>query len=147
RQERPELAVLQLGNPAFHKLRFLVGRLQLPFGIDESRVMESYRLREDRSFWDSPPFAVQMTYDNLRDAVVDVGVASNVPSKKVAEGKRAERHALSARSAFDFPALDGSRLLFSGYWEDGGETRVGFGFVTVSRRNDLTQCEWIRQQE
>lgn len=144
RVELPEMIVAQLGNPAFHKFRLLAGRMQLPFGVNYSRVMENYRLLEDRDFWQSPPHGVQAIYDNLRDVTVEVGIGTNEYSKKTIRQERLRRLAASVRSSIDFPALDGSRLIFSGYVEENGSERIGFGFVTVSGRGDLTQFEWVR---
>ena len=143
--EEPDLAVIQFGNPAFHKFRFLTGRMRLPFGIDYAPIMESYRLTEDRSFWDSPKHGAQLTYDNLRDVTLDTAIGTDEFSEHARDLPKDEvRRAISARAATDFPALDGSRLLFSGYWENDGPRKFGFGFVTISRRSDLTQFEWIR---
>lgn len=66
------------------------------------------------------------------------------PYKEIALERRID-HAVSARFGVDFSALDGSRLLFSGYGEKKGVRRFGAGFVTVSRKDDVTEFEFVRR--
>jgi len=140
---RPELGVIGLGSPAFHKMRLLAGFTSLPFGVDESNVVESYQLTEDRSFWGQPTHGAVFTYDNLRDLLFEIGAGSNEWRKDDAV-RLPRTRAIASRLMFDIPALDGTRLLFSGQWQDTGQRRFGFGFVTVSTRSDLTQFEFVR---
>ncbi len=150
--------VVQIGNPALDRLRLTAGLANLPFGIDRSDTVEFYRMREHRGYWNSPQQATWITIDNQVNYQLDLGVATDVidnESKEpdttstadpvaVDDEERDGRRAFAARLMVDFSALDGSRLVASGYGEADGERRFGLGFLTVNRTDDLTQFEFVR---
>lgn len=144
-----EYATLNLGSPVIHHTRLTAGRVRLPFGIDRSEATEFYQSMENRTFWDSPPDGAYVTFDEMRNLRLDLGYASNeLVNETVTDpllDEKAEIRAGSLRFMVDFSALDGSRLVFSGYGENHGVRRMGAGFVTVSRRSDLTQFEFVRR--
>lgn len=145
-----DYAAMTLGSPVVHHTRLTAGRIRLPFGIDRTEATESYQMAENRTFWDSPPDGAYVTFDEMRNLRLDLGYATNelvndtVTSPIV--GKKEELRAGAARLMVDFSALDGSRLVFSGYGENHGVRRIGAGFVTVSRKSDMTLFEFVRRQ-
>jgi hypothetical protein len=146
-----DYGVVQIGNPSLHKLWLTAGRQRLPFGIDQSGAVESYRMRENRRLWSSPEHGVALSLDDQRRLRLDLGYGNDVLSgarrKLIAEHVDPlpqETHAFSARLMLDLSALDGSRLVLSGYGENLGERRMGAGFLTTSRKGDLTQFEFVR---
>jgi hypothetical protein len=146
---RTDYAVLQLGSPVIHHTRLTAGRLRLPFGIDRSEATEFYKSFENRTFWDSPPDGAYVTFDEMRNLRLDLGYASNqLVEESVTDplvDEKEEVRAGSVRLMIDFSALDGSRLVFSGYGENHGVRRMGAGFVTVSRKSDMTLFEFVRK--
>lgn len=148
-----EVGTLQFGNPGMHHFWVGIGRMQLPFGIDRSGASQFYRHLESRQFWDSPSRAVSASLDNKLNLRLDLGYASNefADEHALEKPRRGTRpdvnplplHALSSRLMYDIPALDGSRLIASAYGEDRGRRRFGFGFLTISRKGDETQFEFI----
>jgi len=148
----PDLALAQVGNPALHRFSFQLGRMPLPFGLDTQWATESYRRFENRLFWDSPRYGASLGIDNKVNTRLDIGFAETqrTPVSKnlsVEADPRVERGrtAASARLSYDISALDGSRLVVSGYGENHGVRRMGFGFVTVSRKFDATEFEFVRR--
>lgn len=151
-----EYAAVQVGNPALHPVRLSVGRLPLPFGIDKSSATEHYQSFENRAFWASPRHGAFLTFDNMRSTTLEAGYAYNGLTKEHVKGvaqddaaggvlvKEPFIQAASLRIMTDFAALDGSRLLLSGYGESTGARRVGAGFLTVSAKEDLTLFEMVR---
>ncbi len=165
----PEYFLVQLGNPALDRFRVEVGRVDVPFGVGLSEASASYRSYEDHRFWDGPQYGVTLTVDNKVNTRFDVGYATDdfsrltkaqleaptaPPEAPVAPGigstdlrsRGGAKSGASARLAHDVSALDGSRLIVSGYGENHGERRMGFAFVNVSRRDDLTLFEFARRQ-
>lgn len=140
-----DYAVVQLGNPALHRVWVSAGRQRLPFGLDLSHAIESYKSFETRAFWASPEQTATLSLDDLRFVRFDFGYGSNEIVKT--EERMHAVHAASARLMFDLSALDGSRLVASGYGENRGARRFGLGFVTVSRKGDETSFEFVRQLE
>ncbi len=144
-----EYAALTLGSPVLHHTRLTMGRVRLPFGIDRTETTETYQAVENRTFWGSPPDGAYVTFDEMRNLRLDLGYATNeLVDDAVAGplvGKKQELRAGSARLMVDFSALDGSRLVFSGYGENHGVRRMGAGFVTVSRKSDMTLFEFVRR--
>lgn len=153
-----EYVVVQVGNPALHPVRLTAGRIRLPFGIDRTGATEQYQAFENRTFWDSPPHGGYVTIDNLRATTLEIGAATNAlvdrkdPEKSSATvdaaGEIVEEplvQAASVRIMTDFAALDGSRVLLSGYGESSGVRRMGAGFLTVSAKDDITLFEFVRR--
>jgi hypothetical protein len=148
---RLDYGVLQIGNPALHHVWLDAGRQRLPFGIDQSHVVETYRMRENRRFWASPEHGLALSLDDQKRLRFDVGYANDVLSgerrklmREHVEPLPQETHAFSGRLTLDLSALDGSRVVLSGYGENRGERRLGAGFLTTSRKGDLTQFEFVR---
>ena len=75
---------------------------------------------------------------------VEVGGFSTVPRARGVYEKREGNDAAVVRMAYDIPALDGSRMLVSFYGDRKEERRVGFAFINVSVKNDLTHFEFVR---
>lgn len=144
-----DYAALTLGSPVIHHTRLTAGRIRLPFGIDRTEAPESYQQKENRAFWDSPQDGAYVTFDEMRNLRLDLGYATNeLVDDTVTDplvGQKEEIRAGSARLMVDFSALDGSRLVFSGYGENHGVRRMGAGFVTVSRKSDMTLFEFVRR--
>lgn len=144
-EQRADNATVQIGNPALHPAWVNIGRMRLPFGLDLSEAPERYRLYEDRRFWRSPEQGVAVSFDNVENFHIDLGYAAD-RKQKDAEEPQPKIQAASFRLMADLSALDGSRIVASGYGENKGVRRVGLGFLTVSRKNDLTQFEFVRFQ-
>ncbi len=144
-----DYAALTLGSPVIHHTRLTAGRIRLPFGIDRTEAPESYQQNENRGFWDSPRDGAYVSFDEMRNLRLDLGYATNeLVDDTVTDpliGQKEEIRAGSMRLMVDFSALDGSRLVFSGYGENQGVRRMGAGFVTVSRKSDMTLFEFVRR--
>lgn len=144
-----DYAAVTLGSPVIHHTRLTAGRIRLPFGIDRTEATETYQAVENRTFWSSPRDGAYVTFDEMRNLRLDLGYATNeLVDDTVTDplvGQKEEIRAGSARLMVDFSALDGSRLVFSGYGENHGVRRMGAGFVTVSRKSDMTLFEFVRR--
>lgn len=133
-----DVAVVQVGNPALHRLWLQAGHLALPFGLDQSFANESYQSLENSALWSSPPNGAALSLDNKIDTRLDVGYAET-------DRSAAHKTAVSARLSYDISALDGSRIMLSGYGENHGVRRMGAAFLTVSRKGDTTAFEFVRR--
>jgi hypothetical protein len=111
--------------------------LQLDFGV----ATDDWKAKDDDDEADGAATAADgVVEDGAGESGAtgeDDGSGAN-PSDLVAR-------AFAARLSLDFSALDGSRLLFSGYGENTGVRKMGLGFVTVSRKDDLTEFEFVRR--
>ncbi len=151
-----DYATVTVGNPVLHHTRLTAGRLRLPFGLDQTEATQYYQSAENRAFWASPEQGGYVTLDDMRNLRLDIGYSSteirekNQPDQEavsVASGNLKDPivRATAARLMVDFSPLDGSRLVFSGYGENHGVRRMGIGFVTVSRKSDMTEFEFVRR--
>jgi hypothetical protein len=161
RQDRHrDFAILRLGNPVVHHFRLTAGRMELPFGVNTSSVTESYKISENKEFWNSPDYATVATIDTQTALQLDIGYARNKlnPENDVknpeellpqeVDGNEKDKQlnqAVSLRMMYDTAALDGSRFVISGYGESEGIRRLGFGFIVVSAKADKTNAEIIRR--
>jgi hypothetical protein len=144
-----DYALLQFGNPVLHRYRMTIGRLRLPFGLDQSEAPEYYQALENRRFWDSPRDGGYLTYDDLRRFRVDIGGAvSDLRSARQrsmqSQGPREFERAVSVRAMLDISALEGTRLVASGYGSIVGQRRFGFGVLNTNRKGDFTNLEFVR---
>lgn len=147
-----DYVALKVGNPATHAVRLTAGHVRLPFGVDRSDVVETFKWREDRRFWSSPEHGAYVTLDDHRSLQVDIGYGTDVWTDRAAEVTAPVApvdqpvvQAGSMRVMSDFAALDGSRLVLSGYGQSNGVRRMGMAFVTVSAKEDLTLFEFARR--
>jgi len=146
-----DYAVLEVGSPILSRYRFTLGRMRLPFGIGQSTAPQFYQVLDNRHLWHSPPLGGFMTYDDLRRVRIDIGLASEGPrNHKRPTGEAVEVQpidiAASVRAMLDISALEGTRLMLSGYTAKRGERRYGFGMVNVNHKGDTTQFEFVRMQ-
>lgn len=148
-----EMAVMRFGNLVLHKWRMTIGRLQAPFGVGYSKVNWAYKADEAEKFWETPAETVTIAIDSQRDYVIELSASANYlafqkdRADKDDDSEKVQKElnvANVVRVSHDIAALDGSRLMLSGYSDKNGEKKFGFGFITVSRRFDLTQFEWVR---
>ncbi len=154
-ERETDYALVQVGNPALHRFFLQAGRMSLPFGLDTTWAAESYRTFENRSFWASPRYGASLGIDNKVNTRLDIGYAEaqrtggareslDLPS--AADLRTVRRQAAaSLRLSYDISALDGSRIVVSGYGENHGVRRMGLGLVNVSRRADTTEFEFVRR--
>lgn len=134
-----------IGNVALHRWRLALGKPLLPFGVGDSPVMDSLQLLGVRGFWEGLEGGAVVTFDNMRDVQVEAGGFSTTPRNNDRYKKRIGNDAASARMSYDLPALDGSRLVFSFYGDRLEERRVGFAFINVSVKGDVTHFEFVRR--
>ena len=155
---RTDYALLRVGNPVLHKFVINAGRFRAPYGLDMTVSPESTQQYEDRRFWEFPPDGVAMIWDNLRDLRLEVGYASNEFSRVVVDPDDPPEYddngqlvtteefnsVVAARLSYDVPALDGSRMIFSGAGSQQNERRFGFAFITQGAKEDFTFFEFNR---
>jgi hypothetical protein len=153
-ERQTDFAVVQVGNPALTRFWLEAGRLSLPFGLDKSWATQSYQRFASRAFWSSPEYGAALSIDNKVNTRLDIGYAEDPRSMSgrdfpaAADLRRiGSLTAASARLSYDMSALDGTRLILSGYGENHGVRKMGFGFVNVSRKGDSTEFEFARRME
>lgn len=133
---RGDHLVLRIGNPALHVFRATLGDQRLPFGIDANPADDLWLVTEDRIYWGSVTRSAVLTFDNLSDAELDVGLSINDLDKS-------NPPRLSARLMYDLSFFERARVVMS-VAEDSGIRRYGFGFISTSRSGDITQFEVAR---
>lgn len=133
---RGDHLVLRIGNPALHSFRATLGDQRLPFGIDANPADDLWLVAEDRIYWGSVARSAVLTFDNLIDAELNVGLST-------AGLDKSSPPRLSARLMYDLSFFERARLVMS-IAEDSGVRRYGFGFVSTSRSGDITQFEVTR---
>ena len=128
--------VLRIGNPALHSFRATLGDQRLPFGIDANPADDLWLVAEERIYWGSLTRGAVLTFDNLIDAELDVGLSTE-------DLEESSPPRLSARLMYDLSFFERARLVMS-IAEDSGVRRYGFGFISTSRSGDVTQFEVVR---
>jgi hypothetical protein len=147
-----DLTVIQIGNLATHSFRFVVGRAQLPLGINQPVHRGWYERQFSYDLYRTPMNSVQLAFDNQENVTMDVGLAVEKerksarqdaePSTKVAEELLT---AISLRLIYDFPILGSTRSIVSAYSENSGKRRWGLGLLTVGDKKEETHFEVIRE--
>ncbi len=151
-----EQAFLQLGNPGLTKLRLALGRIELPYGIDFLPTSQISQQTQTAVQYQSFPFyALRLTYENLNDTGIQLGIASQaaetlisrknrlVPSDKSSSGL--DPVTAAYRIYTDLPYMNAVRLYHFGFASDNGEKRIGAGMLHRSDREDATVLEWHRR--
>ena len=136
---RSDHLVLRVGNPALHSFRAILGDQRLPFGIDANPADDLWLIAEDRIYWGPVTRSAVLTFDNLSDAELDVGLSIN-------DFENSGSSRLSARFMYDLSFFERARMVMS-VAEDSGIRRYGFGFISTSRSGDVTQFEVARVNE
>lgn len=130
--------VLRIGNPALHSFRASLGEQRLPFGIDANPADDLWVVTEDRMYWGKTRRSAVLTFDNMSETQLDLGIAGDD-----AVGKSGQQ--LSARLMYDMSFFERARLLLS-VAEEAGSRRYGMGFVTTSKAGGTTQFELARSE-
>lgn len=133
---RGDHLVLRIGNPAFHSFRATLGDQRLPFGVDANPADDLWLVAEDRVYWGSVMRSAVLTFDNLSDTELDLGLSTN-------DFEKSNPPRLSARLMYDLSFFERARLVMS-VAEESGVRRYGFGFISTSRSGDVTQFEVVR---
>jgi hypothetical protein len=116
--------------------------VSLAFGYATDRYASAHKRRlTERAAGLHDPRRGRSASDEEADAAADADAGAALDD----ETRPMPREAMSVRLMLDFSALDGSRLVLSGYGESAGMRRLGAGFVTVNRRGDVTHFEWVRR--
>lgn len=134
-------AFVQLGNQALHHVQLRAGKMDLPFGVDFSplpKVFDEW-LKND-AYWSGPDYVTMFTWDNQREILFNVGWASS----EIPEKDKPSERAVVARFAYDISAMDGTRLVVSGYGSHSGERRIGAAIVSIAASGEGGVFEWVR---
>ena len=143
---RREYAIVQLGNAAIHRHRFMAGVSPLLFGLHRN-LNSSWTNREtDRQFYGSPVPMAAYVYDNQKDltAYVSVGHLADRYSSDV-NRKQTPIYGGSFRVNYDISALEGTRLESSAYSDTDSHRRVSLALLNVNGKGEKTSLEVVRR--
>ncbi len=145
-----DLAVLQVGNLATSPLRLVMGKGELPLGVNRPAVKGFYGKLNQNNFFKTPRYIAYGTFDDQNHMSLDFGVAGDLSSKIKKEemgGKLEERYykAIGFRFIYDFAILGSTRSVVSFYGEETGIRRGGVGLFTLGSKGGETHLELIRE--
>lgn len=142
------LMALRIGNAAIHGFALTSGKFSTPFGIGIDEASQSYRYFSDKFHWTTYEYGHWLTLDDLKNFLIDISyVGETVPGGRVKSDNTNSQDVDwggSARIAYDFSALEGSRLVGSVYGQKSGMRRSGLGFISVNSRGDTNWIEFVR---
>ncbi|MBF0442622.1 MAG: hypothetical protein HQK54_12015 [Oligoflexales bacterium] len=134
---------LQIGNSALSRWRLSLGRIVLPFGLNDTPHMRIFDYTySSAEYWKFPAFGYRLSFDNSTDLQIDYGYVHDNGKSSNIGGK--EIRVQSFRILYDISPLSGSRMIFSISEDSNEERRLGFGFLNVSQEIYRASFEWIR---
>ena len=135
-ERRRDHVILRIGNSAVHPIRASLGEQRIPFGIDANPADDLWLVTEDRVFWGPVARSAVMTFDNMVETQLDIGMSADGP-------KKTSLPRISARLMYDLSFFERARLVAS-IADERGTRRYGFGFVSTSRAGDTSHFELAR---
>jgi hypothetical protein len=140
---------LQLGNSSFHRRRATIGKFQMPFGINDKPLMQTYyKFYKTEKFWETEPYAARLTFDDLATTQLDLSVALDHDIAKRKQAGRqisADTTEFAARFIHDISALGGTRFAISWFEKPEKQRRLSLGMMTINRQEATASLEWVRQ--
>lgn len=131
----------QLGNPATHPFRLLLGQQRPPFGLNQYPEIGFDQILNPQYFWGLASPGFTLIYDNLQETRFEI--AWGMTSDNY-DFKDNHSHLLSSRFMYDFSVLGGMRSVFSGSISKTGEKRIGVGLLSTGPINNRFHIEWVR---
>ncbi|SME89013.1 hypothetical protein [Pseudobacteriovorax antillogorgiicola] len=142
-QKITEYAFLQLGNPTLSPIQASVGKIDLPFGLND-RPLETLMDHVKRNYWPRRKWGLQLSKKNNNQTRYEIGV-----SLKDVEGwqdtlEQGELDQASARASIDLAALEGTKLIAS-FLTDAD--RLDHYSMAILNRSQgaFISLEWVRQ--
>lgn len=145
-----ESVAVQLGNPAYHHVRAVAGKGDLPFGIGHRPLMESITmLLSSRA---TPPKLLFANFilDDLISSKLEMGLGTPKDPRErqeiAASGHQgqADNDTAFFRYSEDFPELYATRASFSARGTRGGGRVIGLGLINQSSATDTTAFEFSK---
>lgn len=141
---------VQLGNVALQQILLAAGKMEVPFGVNFRPLQEVYEVwLKDTSYWEGPAYNAILTWDNQRELTLTVSWASSELPEDLRRNKdqvvTTIRRAAAARASYDISALEGTRIVVSGYGDNDGERRMGAALVSITPAGEGGVFEWVRR--
>lgn len=141
-----DTAILTIGKLGLHRFLLAGGKQKMGFGIGlkpQSAFLESHT---SPSFWDSPPYSITATWDNLVDATGEISVGIDDPEELLFLERELKSLSIASRIIYDSPAWFGTRFVLSGLAHHNGERRYGIGMLNIAPNGASSLIEWIRSR-
>jgi hypothetical protein len=144
------LAVLQIGNLAVSPMRLVIGKGQLPLGVNRPVLEGLYAKGIQNNIFHTPENVAFGTFDDQNQISIDIGVAGDLSSKITGAEKSDKLHkryykAIGFRFMYDFAILGSTRSVLSFYGEETGIRRGGLGLLTIGAKGGETHLEFMRE--
>lgn len=134
---------LSVGHPVKSRWRVMLGKLDLPFGLNFNQASDLIRKLYKRSFfWKSAKSSVVFSYTDLVGTALELAWSDHIVDR---EGEGAVT-GLSARFSSDISALGGTKLIMSYYKDDNRLRKFGFAALNATRIG-VTTFEWLRYRD
>lgn len=145
-----DLALLQVGNLATFPMRLVIGKGQLPLGVNRPVFGGLYAKGTQDNLFDTPEYVALGTFDDQNQISVDFGVAGDIsPKMKKDEASdqfdKMSDKAVGLRFMYDFAILGSTRSVLSFYGKETGIRRSGMGLLTIGVKGGETHLEFMRE--
>ncbi|MEZ4740910.1 MAG: hypothetical protein R3B45_00425 [Bdellovibrionota bacterium] len=137
-----ELGIVKLGNSATNNLRASIGWQTLPVAINHDPFKPLFYPESSYEIWDTLKQSIVLTWDNMFDFQVNLGVARENVSLRASS----YNNAIAIQAFSDVSSLDGTRFSVSFYSEENGIRRASVGVLNISRKDEIFSLEWVRQR-
>jgi hypothetical protein len=135
-------ALFQLGNSATARHRISGGLSKKPFGLNMNLDDAWYGFDVEEQFFGDRMAVASYTYDNRKDFSLSLSIevgdnTTDEPNRRHLGG--------TARAAYDFAALEGTRALVSFSNTELSERSFGIALLNMNGKGDRSTVEWVRK--
>lgn len=140
-----DLAVIQIGNPAYDHWRLLIGKQKPAFGVNRNPFNEFPSFLDPITLWESPHPSLRFVYDSQDKFTVEVETACQSSKELGVCRDEYQNHFLySTRLMYDISIFNGTRFILSHLGDFKGKRQFGLGIVNITPDNNIFHIEWNR---
>ncbi len=141
RDASPDTTLLQIGNTALHRHRVFAGKGVMPFGLNLNANSKLHPHSYYLPYYGRRVRLAGYTYDNRRDLTATFTVGYIDGESRAIENRLIQG---SVRFAYDFAALEGTRIITSFFHDELIHRRGSFAMLNRNGRGDVTTFEVVR---
>lgn len=137
------LLAYQYGKIPYQSFQFTLGKIRPPFGYEPYFIDGFYNIYNTETFWPTEQNGIVLTYDDQNFFRAELGATST--RNDLIENRMDDL--FSIRLSFDYPALEGSRVLLSFTENKKNLKTYGATLLNKQLNKHLFYMEWVRQSE
>lgn len=142
RDAEADTLLAQIGNSSVYRHRLFAGKSAPPFGLDFNTLGDWSGFDTSRYFFSRPVQLAGYTYDNQRDTTWVIAGGEN---QQLVLGEDKRITILSTRLAYDFAALEGTRMVASFSSTSLSARRGGIALLNRNGKGEQTSMEVVRK--